>query len=536
MKTLKILFTSVGRRVELMQAFRSAAERMGVKLVIYGADLTTTAPALLFCDKTLQTCRIREEGYIPQLIAFCAQEHIDALIPTIDTDLLLLSQNKQAFLSVGTRVIVSDEDKVKLCRDKRFTAEYFHSVGLLSPDPVDDYTKYTGGFPAFIKPKDGSSSIFAYKVENEEELISYAAQVPDYIVQPFIEGTEYTVDIFCDFDGQPIYVTPRERVAVRAGEVLKTTIRCDEIMTNEMLQLVKDYKPCGGITVQLIRQKGTDKNYYIEINPRFGGGAPLSIRAGADSATALIKLLLGENIGYQPNAAANGATFSRFDQCVCTGVNDGEIKGAVFDLDDTLYPEKAYVYSGLRAVAAAFPQMQGVYETLVLAFEKGLPIFDTAAQSLGLDKQTTDKFLEIYRAHMPDIRLYDGAKTLLERLRAKGIKTGIITDGRPEGQRNKIKALGLEKLVDEIIVTDELGGAIFRKPNDISFRIMQGRMGLAYGEMVYIGDNLSKDFVAPRQLGMQAIYVKNPDGLYVDACACAPEGVRTVNSLLDIEI
>lgn len=94
-------------------------------------------------------------------------------------------------------------------------------------------------------------------MENEEELYSFAERVADYIVQPFIEGREYTVDILCDFEGNPIYVTPRERLAVRSGEVLKTCIVHDEQMEQECLQLIHNYKPCGPITVQLIRQKDT---------------------------------------------------------------------------------------------------------------------------------------------------------------------------------------------------------------------------------------------------------------------------------------
>ena len=65
-----------------------------------------------------------------------------------------------------------------------------------------------------------------------------------------------------------------------------------------------------------------------------------------------------------------------------------------------------------------------------------------------------------------------------------------------------------------MIVTDELGGAQFRKPNDIAFRVMQGRLGVPYGKMVYVGDNPAKDFSAPRMLGMQYIYFRNSHGLY----------------------
>lgn len=314
---MKILFTSVGRRVELMQAFRKAADELGVQLTIIGADITESAPALFFCDETKIVCRIKEPEYIPQLLNICEKEKVDCLIPTIDTDLLLLAENKEKFETVGTKVLISAVDKVKLCRDKRYTADYFMSVGLKSPVPVDDASKYVLGYPAFIKPKDGSSSIDAYKVRNAEELKEYAKKVNDYIVQPFISGREFTIDIFCDYEGNPVYITPRERLAVRAGEVLKTRIHQDDTMIREMLALIEDYKPCGQITVQLIQDEVTGNNYYIEINPRFGGGAPLSIKAGADSAKAVIRMLNGEKLEYMPKAARDKAVYSRFDQSIC---------------------------------------------------------------------------------------------------------------------------------------------------------------------------------------------------------------------------
>lgn len=311
---MKILFTSVGRRVELIEAFRDAAKKLDIKLDIYGADITESAPALYFCDYTVIVPKIHDLDYIPQLQKICKEKKIDALIPTIDTDLLLLAQNKRKF--ENTKVIISDPEKIKICRDKKLTADYFGNIGLNSPHPVSDWQEYKEGYPAFIKPKDGSSSVFAYKVNNETELKAYAEQVPDYIIQQFVEGIEYTVDIFCDFEGEPIYITPRIRLAVRSGEVLKTKIVQDKQIVEEMKRLIMDYKPCGQITVQLIREQGTGKDYYIEINPRFGGGAPLSMKAGANSAKALLRLLKGEHLDYVRNAAEDGATYSRFDQSV----------------------------------------------------------------------------------------------------------------------------------------------------------------------------------------------------------------------------
>ena len=125
-----------------------------------------------------------------------------------------------------------------------------------------------------------------------------------------------------------------------------------------------------------------------------------------------------------------------------------------------------------------------------------------------------DEALRIYRCQKPDIHLYDGVSDMIERIR-KTKKIGIITDGRPEGQRAKLKALGLMSIVDEIIITDELGGIEFRKPNEVAFRLMKERLQVAFERMVYIGDNIKKDFIAPNSLGMKSVWFSNRNGIYV---------------------
>lgn len=513
MKEIHILFTGVGRRVELMQAFRQAANRLNVILKLYGADMAETAPALAFCDYTRKVCGMRDADYIPQLLRICEADHIDLLIPTIDTDLLVLSQNAVKFDEIGTKVLISKPEKIAICRDKNYTADFFESCGLKAPRTVNDYQLYDGPYPCFIKPKDGSSSINAFKVENESELKVYAEQVGDYIVQPFIEGTEYTVDIFCDYEGNPIFITPRIRVAVRAGEVLKTEIAMDDNIIEECRKLIAWFQPCGPMTVQLIRQNTTGDDYYIEINPRFGGGAPLSMKAGARSAEAILKLLSGEKIDYS-DVIDDGAVYSRFDQSVCTaeGKRKQPILGVIFDLDDTLYSEKQYVRSGYKAVAKLLGD-EALADRLWSYFENGKPAIDELLNELDCMGRK-EECLEAYREQMPEITLYDGVVDLILGLKSKGTKVGIITDGRVSGQKRKLQALGLDKLIDDIIITDELGGTQFRKPCDIAFRIMQRRWGIPFEQMVYVGDNAEKDFQAPKQLGMRSVRVQNKEGLY----------------------
>lgn len=514
-KNIRILLTSIGRRVELVQSFQNAAQRIGCALEITGADMSDTAPALVYCHQRLMVPRISDSEYIPALLRYCQSKGIHALIPTIDTDLLLLSRHRERFLAIGTQVCIAAPDKIMICRDKRFTADYFHSLGLASPMPVDNIRKYNSGFPAFIKPFDGSSSIGANRADTPEELTQYAAQLKSgYIIQPFITGKEYTVDIFCDLQGSPIYITPRLRLAVRSGEVLKTQIDHQAQIISEMQRLVADFKPKGGITVQLIRDENTGINHYIEINPRFGGGAPLSMKAGADAAEALLRCLMGEKLDYQPYAAANGAVYSRFDQSVCLSHGENEtVKAVVFDLDDTLYSEKDYVRSGFKAVASLLPEIPRAEEKLWAAFEAKKPAIDTVLSENGLEMRKAE-CLRVYRNHKPNLKLYDGVTDLLTALHNQGIKIGVLTDGRPEGQRNKLEALGLYDRVDTVLITDNLGGPQFRKPNDISFRVMQGRLEVPYEQILYVGDNEHKDFQAPKLLGMQYIHIYNDDGLY----------------------
>ena len=145
------------------------------------------------------------------------------------------------------------------CRDKNITAGFFESCGLHAPHTVNDASNYNGPYPCFIKPKDGSSSIGANRINNHGELVAYANKLNDYVIQPFIEGEEYTVDICCDFEGNPITIVPRRRLAVRAGEVLKTRIDLDSRIIEECERLLSAFKPCGPITVQLIRQSSTER-------------------------------------------------------------------------------------------------------------------------------------------------------------------------------------------------------------------------------------------------------------------------------------
>jgi FMN phosphatase YigB (HAD superfamily)/predicted ATP-grasp superfamily ATP-dependent carboligase len=537
---LTILFTCVGRRVELLEAFHSAAFDLGIDLTIIGTDTSSTVPTFSYCDKAFTVCRISNKEYIPTLKQIVQENHVDLVIPTIDTDLLILAEHRDVFISLGTDVLVSDKDKIQICRDKRLTYSFFAECGVSTPHTVDDAEDYQDGFPCFIKPKNGSSSINAYKVFSHSQLLEKTQVVPEYIIQPFIKGTEYTVDVFCDFSGNPIHITPRKRLLVRSGEVLVTEICNDEQIISECKQIIRLFKPRGPLTIQLIRDE-LGKDHYIEINPRFGGGAPLSMKSGANSALSLLTLLAKGSVdnSQKDKPSPNGKIYSRFDHSVAVRTFDPiptissfyevlpklkhmRVQGVILDLDDTLYPEKEYVKSGFSYLCDTEECMKGEFERLWRYFEKGVPPIDNLLKEKGLYSETLKKkLLTAYRYHVPVIHLFPGVLGFLREWKECNPqnKLGLITDGRVEGQNNKIDALGIRAEFNEIIITDELAGSHgdvrrFRKPNPLAFEIMRERLGIDYSQLVYIGDNLKKDFQAPSRLGMQVIQFIPEDGVY----------------------
>lgn len=313
---INILFTSSGRRVELIERFRIAKEDMGIKGRIVCSDMNRLAPTLQFSDRHYLVPPIKDEQYIPTLLDICKKEKINLLISTIDTELHLLSQIKEQFEAIGTKVLISSEETVKICEDKINTFNFFKKLGLNTPNSFVSGQKEEVEYPCFIKPLNGSSSINTFKVKNEEELVFFKKYIGNYIIQDFIDGIEYTVDIMCDFEGNPIFITPRIRLATRGGEVIQTLIVEDESIEKECLKIIEALKPVGPITVQLIQNKTTGKNYYIEINARFGGGSPLSMAAGADSERIVYKLLQGIEVKPNYRKAKSGQFFARFDESV----------------------------------------------------------------------------------------------------------------------------------------------------------------------------------------------------------------------------
>lgn len=316
MSKINVLILSAGRRVELVKCFKEARESLGIEGNIVAVDISTTAPAIYHADKYYIVPRINDEKFIGEIIRICKEEDIHLIVPTIDTELKKLSDNKILIESnTNAKVLVSSEEVIKICRDKYNTQDFFEKNGFKMPHLVTkkDIDEKNYRFPLFIKPLNGSSSINTFKINNERELEFFLEYVPNPIVQEFIEGDEYTIDVFTDFKSNLITIVPRQRIATRGGEVLKGITKKDREIIEEVKKVIYKLKPIGHITVQCMKTKDGIK--FIEINPRFGGGAPISIKAGANSPKNLYKLLLGEELNYNEDYEEN-LLASRYDEAV----------------------------------------------------------------------------------------------------------------------------------------------------------------------------------------------------------------------------
>jgi len=212
------------------------------------------------------------------------------------------------------------------------------------------------------------------------------------------------------------------------------------------------------------------------------------------------------------------------------------IKAVLFDLDDTLYPECAYVESGFRAVsehlAARFRLDADVAcaSLLQILKEEGRgQVFNRFLRSHGIaDESVVPDLVSIYRSHRPGISLFPGVVSCLESLKQRRIRLGVVTDGLLVMQQNKVDALGLAQLVDSVVFTDSFGKPYW-KPHKLPFQAALDALSMQPRETVFIGNDPAKDFPAPLALGMAAIHVCSHESL---SRSCCPAHLH-VTSIVD---
>jgi carbamoyl-phosphate synthase large subunit len=329
---MRILFTCVGRRVSLLRSFCGAAEAVGFSPLTIGLEVSKLSSALHLCDEKVIVNHVGHHEYIDSVLDAAKEYGAKLIVPTVDLDLLLFAENRRRFEDIGCRVLISEPDVIRICQDKRRTYEFLRGNGFNTPESsvLDDVLargESNISFPKFLKPWDGAAGRGNAKVVDFEQLQVIGAKVPNCFVQDFIDGTEYTCDVFVDFDMNVRCVVPRRRIEVRSGEVSKAQVVKDRHIMERAAELVRTLGAGPGvITIQLIKD-GQGDIYFIEINPRFGGGVPLSIRAGANFPLWIMQLMAGQEPAIEFDGFEDDLYMLRFDSEVW--VRGRDIKGDI---------------------------------------------------------------------------------------------------------------------------------------------------------------------------------------------------------------
>lgn len=312
-----ILITSAGKRVVLVQIFQKTLKELGIKANVYTTDMKPAmAPAGIVSDRCFLVPRCTEEHYVDTLLEICRENGVGVVIPTIDTELMVLAQNRERFEGEGVSLVVSDAEFVRICRDKRLTMSFMKEKGLSVPVVID---KYHPVFPMFAKPYNGSLSTNIHIIRNEDELTKEILADPTLLFMECVDRQEYkefTVDMYYGRDYKVKGIVPRERIEIRAGEINKGITRKNDIVgfLKERFDHIEGVRGC--ICMQLFYRETDHEIKGIEINSRFGGGFPLSYYAKANFADYLIReYLLDEQIDYS-DAWLDNTLMLRYDNDV----------------------------------------------------------------------------------------------------------------------------------------------------------------------------------------------------------------------------
>jgi carbamoyl-phosphate synthase large subunit len=292
-----ILVSSAGRRVELISLLRADATRLGVRPRIIATDVNPMlAPACLAADVSYVVPPATDKSFVPCLGDICRQEGVRLLVPTIDAELQPLARERTSLVRWNVLPNIGDLTSVVVARDKAKTARALSQGGIMVPrtasikEVIAEPASWK--WPVIVKPTSGSSSIGLSQVGSVSQLECLGKQRANLIVQEFIRGPEFTINIFVDGSGRCRSIVPHFRRQIRGGEVSKAiTIRntaLAEIATKIVAAIPGFF---GAICFQAI--VGVDGPAVLEINARLGGGFPLAHRAGARFTQWLIELAAG---------------------------------------------------------------------------------------------------------------------------------------------------------------------------------------------------------------------------------------------------
>lgn len=317
---MNILFCSAGRRCELIKNFKESMCE-GSKIIV--TDMSNTAPALYVADKYYIVPPIKSEEYLDVLIDICKKENIQVITTLIDPEIKILSKNRNAFEKMGIKVLAPFMETAEICFDKYVMFKFLQEKGINTVQTYSEidnfYKAYKNkeiDFPVFVKPRVGSGSVGARKIDNIEELKTAINSDPSLIIQEFMDNAiDIDVDIYVDMiTKEPVSLFSKRKLETKIGGANKTISFKDKKLLEFVLDSLKYFEFYGAIDMDLWYRDG--KYYLSEVNPRFGGAYIHAYGAGVD----FIKLIENNVKGIK-----NEPLFNNYEEDIVMMMYDSAI-------------------------------------------------------------------------------------------------------------------------------------------------------------------------------------------------------------------
>jgi carbamoyl-phosphate synthase large subunit len=311
-RRLTVLITAVSRRVTLVEAFRTALTASDVRGRVLATDVNPWSPGVHLADAAYEVPLSTAPDYVDAVLDVCERESVDVVIPTIDDELPVFAASRRRFEGHGVKVIVSSLPATEICNDKVRTCDVLRAAGVsAAASYVPSTLPEAVGPPLFVKPRYGRGSVGAFRAHTPRELEFFLDYVPDPCIQELLEGPEFTLDVFCDWDGRVVSVVPRERVVIRSGVIDRGRTVNDGRLLALGEACAQAIPFVGPINIQCRVHRGEPT--VFEINPRFSGGIGLTIRAGANFPAWVVQMVLGRRLPRMMGAFADNLWLTSYE-------------------------------------------------------------------------------------------------------------------------------------------------------------------------------------------------------------------------------
>ena len=280
-----ILFCSAGRRGKLIEDFK---ETINDNSKIIVAENSIYAPARYLADKSYSVPKIDDIHYIDNILEICEKEQIKAVFTLIDPEIEVLAKNRKKFEDKNIILFVPSENTARICFDKYEMYKYLVKNKIktvLTFENIDDfksaYNTKKISFPVFVKPKNGSGSVGARKINTLHELEEEININDNLIIQEYMDGIDLDADVYIDaISKEPVAMFSKRKIETKIGGANKTISFKDEKLFDTISNIVRLFEFCGPIDMDFFYKDG---EYYLsEINPRFGGAYLHAYGAGVN--------------------------------------------------------------------------------------------------------------------------------------------------------------------------------------------------------------------------------------------------------------